>query len=157
MRQGVADIYGRAEVSQQINDRYADSFATIEEKTSLAELTKDLGKRTTWKGRPVRPLNPLADEDVRLFEAVSRGEFLIGGFRNRDLRAILFTELPATPAAAKPQSTKVTRLIRLLRAHGLIAKIEKTHRYLVTENGAAKLTALLAARHANTKKLLLAA
>jgi hypothetical protein len=48
-------------------------------------------------------------------------------------------------------------LLRLLRAHGLVDKIEKSHRYLVTEKGSAKLTALLAARHANTKKLLLAA
>jgi hypothetical protein len=157
MRQGVADVAGRAEASQQINARYADSLATVEEKTSLAEMTKDLGKPTTWQGRPVRALNPLADEDVRLLEAVSRGDFLISGFRNRDLRAVLFAELPATPAVAKAQSAKVTRLIRLLRAHGLIDKIERSHRYLVTENGATKVTALLAARHANTKKLLLAA
>jgi hypothetical protein len=157
MRQGVVDIAGRAEASQQINARYADSLATVEEKTSLAELTKDLGKPTAWQGRPVRALNPLADEDVRLLEAVSRGDFLISGFRNRDLRAILFAELPATAATAKAQSAKVTRLIRLLRAHGLIDKIEKSHRYLLTANGAAKVTALLAARHANTKKLLLAA
>jgi hypothetical protein len=61
-------------------------LATVEEKTSLAELTKDLGKPTAWKGRSVRALNPLADEDVRLLEAVSRGDFLISGFRNRDLR-----------------------------------------------------------------------
>jgi hypothetical protein len=157
MRQGVADIAGRAQASQQINARYADSLAAVEEKVSLAEMTKELGKPTAWQGRPVRALNPLADEDVRLLEAVSRGDFLISGFRNRDLRAILFAELAATPATAKAQSAKVTRLIRLLRAHGLIDKIEKSHRYLVTANGAAKVTALLAARHANTKKLLLAA
>lgn len=157
MRQGVVDLAGRAEVSQQINERYAESLATVEDQTPLAELTKDLGKRTTWKGRPVRALNPLADEDVRLLEAASRGDFLISGFRNRDLRALLFAELPATSAAAKAQSAKVTRLLRLLRAHGLIDKIAKTHRYQVTEKGAAKLSALLAARKANTKQLLQAA
>jgi hypothetical protein len=158
MRQGVADVYGRAEVSQKINGRYADSLATVEDKTPLAELTKDLGKRTTWKGRSVRPLNPLAEEDVRLLEAVSRGEFLIAGFRNRDLRAILFREQPTTTEAeAKRQSTKVTRLLRLLRAHGLIAKIAKTHRYQVSEKGSARLSAILAARRANTKQLLQAA
>jgi hypothetical protein len=157
MRQGVVDLPGRAEVCKQINARYAESLATVEEKTSLAEITKDLGKRTAWKGRSVRAINPLADEDVRLLEAVHRGDFLINGFRNRDLRAILFPELPATPAAAKAQSAKVTRLLRLLRAHALIDKIIKSHRYMVSEKGATKLTALLAARHANTKQLLLAA
>jgi hypothetical protein len=124
----------------------------------FTELTKDLGKRTTWKGRSVRPLNPLAEEDVRLLEAVSRGEFLIAGFRNRDLRDLLFHDQPATTELeAKRQSTKVTRLLRLLRAHGLIAKIAKTHRYQVSEKGQVRLSALLAARRANTKQLLQAA
>jgi hypothetical protein len=157
MRQGVADVPSRAEASQQINARYADSLATVVDKTPLAELTQDLGKRTTWKGRAVRALNPLAIEDVRLLEAVSRGEFLISGFRNRDLRALLFTEPAATPAAAKAQAAKTTRLIRLLRAHGLIDKIAGTHRYQITPTGSGKVTALLAARNADTKRLLQAA
>jgi hypothetical protein len=157
MRQGVADLPARAEASQVINERYANSLATIEDKTPLAELTKDLGEPTVWKGRKVRALNPLADKDVRLLEAVSRGEFLISGFRNRDLRTILFPEPPATSAEAKSQSAKVTRMIRLLRAHALIDKIAKSHRYQVTEKGAARLSVLLAARRADTKQLLQAA
>jgi hypothetical protein len=158
MRQGVADIHGRAEVSQKINARYADSLASVEDKTPLAELTKDLGKQTSWKGRNVRPLNPLAPEDVRLLETVSRGEFLLSGFRNRDLRAVLFADQPApSEAQARKQSAKVTRLLRLLRAHGLIAKIAKTHRYQVSDRGRDCLSALLAARRANTKQLLQAA
>jgi hypothetical protein len=157
MRQGVVDVPERAKASRQINERYADSLATVADKTPLAELTNDLGKRTVWKGRPARALNPLAIEDVRLLEAVSRGEFLISGFRNRDLRALLFTQLPATPSEKKSNAAKVTRLIRLLRAHGLIDKISKTHRYLITEQGIAKVSALLAARRADTKQLLQAA
>jgi hypothetical protein len=98
-------------------------------------------------------VNPLAEEDVRLLETVSRGEFLISGFRNRDLRAILFPNQPAqTAAETKKQSAKVTRLLRLLRAHHLIAKIAKTHRYQVSKQGSEQLSALLAARRANTGK-----
>jgi hypothetical protein len=157
MRQGVADVSERAKASRQINERYADSLATVADKTPLAELTNDLGERKVWHGRPARALNPLVIEDVRLLEAVSRGEFLISGFRNRDLRALLFTQLPTTPSEAKSQAAKITRLIRLLRAHGLIDKIPKTHRYLLSEQGAAKVSALLAARRADTKQLLQAA
>ena len=157
MRQGVADVPERAKVSRQINERYADSLATVADQTPLAELTDELGKRAVWNGRKVRALNPLALEDVRLLEAVSRGEFLINGFRNRDLRARLFAQLPATPQEAKSQAAKVTRQIRLLRAHGLIDKIKQTHRYLVTEKGTATIAALLAARRADTQQLLQAA
>jgi hypothetical protein len=153
MRQGVADVAARAEVSQAINARYAESLATTVAPTPLGELTKGMTARTTWKGRPVRALNPLADGDLRLLEAVSRGEFQMSGFRNRDLRAILFGEGASCPS----HSAKVTRLLRLLRAHGLITRIEKTHRYQLTPEGAGKVSAVLAARRADTKTLLQAA
>jgi hypothetical protein len=89
LRKGVADMHRRAEVGQKINERYAEALATVAEKTPLAELTGDLGQRTSWKGRPVRALNPLASEDVALLEAINHGEFLLNGFRNRDLRGRL--------------------------------------------------------------------
>jgi hypothetical protein len=158
MRKGVADLHRRAEVGRKINERYAASLATVEETTPLGELTADLGKRQHWRGRSVRALNPLAAEDVALLEAVSRGEFVIGGFRNRDIRTILYADRgSADPAQAKTQAGKVTRLLRLLRGHGIIAKIPKTHRYQLTDKGRNTLSALLAARKANTKQLLQAA
>ena len=121
-------------------------------------MAADLGKRQHWHGKSVRALNPLATEDVALLEAVSRGEFLISGFRNRDIRAVLYSNREAVdPVEVKAQSGKVTRLLRLLRGHGIIAKISKTHRYQLTDKGRSALSALLAARKANTKQLLQAA
>ncbi len=158
MRQGVADLHQRAEVGRKINERYAASLATVEETAPLGEVAADLGKRQHWHGKSVRALNPLATEDVALLEAVSRGEFLISGFRNRDIRPILYSNREAVdPVEAKAQSGKVTRLLRLLRGHGIIAKISKTHRYQLTDTGRIALSALLAARKANTKQLLQAA
>src|SRR3954453_622939 len=158
LRKGVADIHRRAELGAKINERYAEALATVEDPTPLGELTRDLGKPTTWKGRSVRALNPLAPEDVQLLEAINRGEFVINGFRNRDLRALLFTDpAPASPGEAKRQAAKVTRLLGLLPPPGVIAKVPKTHRYLVSPQGRSKVTALLAARQADTEKLLKAA
>jgi hypothetical protein len=158
LRKGVADLHRRAEVSQKINDRYVASLASVAEPQTLAEVTKDLGKRTTWKGRSVRALNPLAPEDAALLEAVSRGEFLISGFTNRDLRQILFPKSSAAgPTERKRLSAKVSRLLRMLRAHGLITKEQKANRYKVSERGRTILAVLLAARQARTKQLLEAA
>ena len=157
LRQGVADLHQRAEVSRKITERYAESLATVEEKTPLAELVDDLGQRQQWKGRAVRALNPLAAQDVKLLEAVSRGEFLIAGFRNRDIRALLFGQASSDAAEGRRQSGQVTRRFQLLRGHGIIVKIAKTHRYQLTEKGRNCLSALLAARQANTKQLLEAA
>jgi hypothetical protein len=158
LRKGVADMHRRAEISEKINDRYVASLATVEEKQTLAEVTKDLGQRVEWKGRTIRALNPLSAEDASLFEAVSQGGFMIAGFSNRQVRAILFPHAEGLDATEQKRlSAKVTRLLRLLRGHGLIAKVSKTHRYQVTEKGRTSLSAVLAARQANTKLLLQAA
>ncbi len=86
-----------------------------------------------------------------LIEAVNRGEFTLLGFRNRDLRAILSSN--ETNLSDKQKMTKMTRLLRLLSAHGLIVKISQTHRYQLTNQGRQAITALLAARASNSRKL----
>src|SRR5262249_28515558 len=101
LRKGVADLHRRAEGGARINERYAEALATVEEATPLGESACELGRPRTWKGRSVRALNPLAAADVALLEAVNRGEVLLNGFRNRDLRAVLFpAAAPASPEAA---------------------------------------------------------
>jgi hypothetical protein len=158
LRKGVADLHRRAQVSAKINDRYIDSLASVAEPQTLAELTEDLTKRTIWKGQPVRGLNPLAAEDAALLAAVSRGEFLISGFSNRDIRNLLFAPDPsADQAEQKRRSAKVTRLFRILRGHHLIIKEHHANRYKLTERGRTQLSSLLAARQATTQQLLQAA
>ena len=102
--------------------------------------------------RRVRALNPLAAADAALLEAVSRPEFMVNGLRNRDLRQLLYGAPPAA-AERRRQAAAVTRKLRLLRAHGLISKVLKTHRYLVTPGGRETCTALLAARNASVEQL----
>jgi DNA-binding IclR family transcriptional regulator len=62
---------------------------------------------------------------------VSRGEFATVGFRNRDLRRLLHpTTDAASPADVRRLAAKeVSRQLRLLRAHGVVQKFSKTHRY----------------------------
>ena len=103
-------------------------------------------------GRRARALNPLSPHDSALLQAVNRGEFKINGFRNRDLRALLFTA-KATDQEQKRRSGVITRKLALLRAHGLIKKVSGTHRYVLTEKGSTTITALLAARQANINQL----
>ena len=51
------------------------------------------------------------------------------------------------------ESAAITRKLRLLRGHGLISKVPKTHRYVLTDAGRQATAALLAARNANATKL----
>jgi hypothetical protein len=157
LRKGVADVPRRAEVSQAANERYLDSLAAVEQTTPLAELTAPLCKATRFHGRSVRALNPLAATDARLLEAVNRGEFAVNGFRNRDLQPWLYPSQARTPAERRRRSARTSRQLRMLRAHGLIKKVAKTHRYQLTDLGRLAITALLAARQADTTKLTAAA
>ena len=61
------------------------------------------------------------------------------------------------PAEIRRRSGAVTRKLRLLRAHKLIRKIPRTHRYKLTRKGRAAITALLLARQLDTTQLAPAA
>ena len=157
LRRGVADAHRRAEVCQAANERYLDSLSAAESSTPLGELAAGLCQPVRWKKQRVRALNPLSAEDAKLLEAVGSGEFLVNGFRNRDLREKLYGEAPADAKVLRRQSAAVTRKLRMLRAHGLINKLPGTNRYLLNKKGRACITALLAARAVDTAKLTKAA
>lgn len=157
LRKGVADMARRAEISQAANERYLESLATVDETTPLEQLVKDVCRPVQWKGGRVRALNPLAKEDAALLAAVNRGEFLLHGFRNRDLVPLLYSSGRVSTQERRRRASRVTRKLRMLRAHGLIKKIPHTHRYQLTEHGRTIITALLAAQQANTSQLLKAA
>ena len=128
MRKGVADLQRRAEVSQASNDRYAAAMASAKCPKPLKELAGGVCRRTHEGKRPVRALNPMGQEDARLLETVNRGEFNLNGFRNRDVRMHLYAQPTSDVKQQKKRSAAVTRKLRLLRAHGLIKKVPKTHR-----------------------------
>lgn len=153
MRKSVADVSRRAHVSQAANERYLKALAAVEPGQPLGELTSELCQPVTWQGRRARALNPFSGEDAELLAAVSRGEFTLNGFRNRDLRVLLHGNQAATPEVVRRQSSAITRRLRLLRAHGLITKVTKTHRYTLTDQGRLAITALLTAKNADAAKL----
>lgn len=156
MRKGVGDIARRAEVSAASNRRYLEALAAVATPLPLKTLTDGLSRPVTWQGKRARGLN-LLGEDATVLLGLGGGEFLINGFRNRDVQALRFGA-PATEAAERRRrSGQVTRTLRLLRAHGLIHKVPRTHRYLVSEKGRQVIAALHAAREADIQKLTHAA
>jgi len=152
MRRGVADLKRRAEVSLNANNRYLTALAAIESKTPLHEHVDQICKPIRRNGSRARALNPWAPADALLLQSINRGEFKINGFRNRDLRALLFKG-KVSDEEQKRRAGKVTRKLALLRAHGLVKRISGTHRYVLTEKGSKVCTSLLAARNANINDL----
>jgi len=157
MRKGVADVHRRTEVSQAANDRYANALASVDDTRSVGELASRLCRPVERNGRRARPLNPYGPEDARLLDVISRGEFTLNGFRNRDLRVQLFDDETASKQEQRQHAAAVTRKLALLRTHRLIKKVHGTHRYLLTAQGRVVVTALIAARNANANSLTMLA
>jgi hypothetical protein len=154
MRKGVADLDRRAEVSHAANNRLAESLATPAQTTTLGELLKPLGKPVLHNGcRKARALNPLTGADGTLLRTLAQGAFLLEGFRNRDVRRALHGQ-PPDDQQRQRQAAQVTRQLALLRAHALIVKIAKTHRYQLSASGRRIVTALLAAHATDVTTLV---
>jgi hypothetical protein len=147
MRHGVADMHRRAEVSQRANERYWDGLSAVDDSTRFSEFTRTLEQPCQYQGRRVRALHLFQAGDHQLLQAVNRGEFLIRGFRNRDLQPLLYEPVhphsPLSPKEKRRHSAAISRKLRILRAHGLIQKVPKTHRYQVTSHGRLAITAVL--------------
>ncbi len=143
MRKSIADIVRRAQVSQASNERYLDALASLNTDIPINKLVQPVCRSVIWNGRPVRALRPWYEEDRSLIQAISRGEFNLNGFRNRDLLSLLFPNSLSSPAERRRAAARVTRKLRMLRAHGVIRKVSKTHRYVVTKKGRPISTAIL--------------
>lgn len=153
LRNGVADLFRRTRLSQAANERYAEALAAIDAPLRFGEIVDRLARPAEIHGRRVRGLRLWDPGDLALLRAVNRGEFVITGLRNRDLRALLHSERPPDAAEDRRRSTRTGRLLRLLRAHRILRKVPKTHRYLVTPFGRRTIAALLAANDATVEQL----
>ncbi len=153
MRKGIADARARAEVSDKANQRYIDAIATVSSPITLASVTRSLCDPVVWKKQRIRGLNPLHEPDAQLLEVVSKGEFLLHGLRNRDLRAVFFPDPTDKPREKRRRSAQISRKLRMLRAHGLLSKLPNTHRYVVSDKGRRVITALIAARQTDINRL----
>jgi hypothetical protein len=156
LRRSVADTYRRAEVSQGCNERYLESLAGVAAPATVSELVSPWCQPKTESGdngRRVRALNPLAAQDAALLTAVSDPKWQLDGLRNRDLTEALYGAAPGDEGERKRRSAKVSRLLRLLRAHGILQKVPHSYRYRVRAESRDALLALLAARQANAETL----
>jgi len=154
LRKGVVDMQPRSQLCQEINERHAEFLAAAADTEPVGTLVEAISLPMQWRGRRARALNPLASGDVQLLEIVSRGDFLINGFRNRDVREARYGTDSVAAAERRRQSAAVTRQLRLLQAHDLARKQAGSHRYQLTEKGQRTITAVLAVRRVDAAKLM---
>jgi hypothetical protein len=146
MGKGVAHFRRYAQVSAACNARYLNALAAVPVRLPALEQLDGLCQPTHRDGVSYGGFNPLRAEDARLFEALLNGAHAINGLRNADLRRALYPHPPADDEEARRRSARVSRLLRKLRAHGLLAKVPRARLYRLTLSGAQRLGAILSYR-----------
>ena len=131
------------QIGLRANSAYLEALTEVDDPTVVYQKLDRLCEPQKLAGKQIRPLNPLRKKDRVLFEAVVRGEFLVNGFKASMIAAHLGMNYPKERNERKRHVAKVNRKMRLLRGHGLIARIPHSHRYRVTCIGMGMMNAVI--------------
>jgi hypothetical protein len=153
LRKGIADIPLRATVSQQVNNRVLDNLASLQDATPVGEFLGDVTKSVVKAGRRFRALDTMG-KDLAILQAISNPAFSVSGLTNKMLRESLKGSGAKSRLTDKRLSARISRHLRMLRAHGIIQKLPRQNRYLVTLKGVRVTNMLNAFLAASTENLL---
>jgi hypothetical protein len=153
LRKSVTDMGRRVEICRAANERYLEALGVGGAPWPTPPMLDPVSRRIVHEGRNYRALRPIDPEEARLFAVLLDGRFLLQGFRNKDVRRRLFRCPGDDPAARKQASGRTTRLLRLLRAHGLIRKVSRTFYYRVTRKGTHVMSTALRLREVDVAAL----
>ena len=132
MCKGVGNLHHYQSHALACNHRYLNALAVVDDPTPGYDDLKKLTERQRCNGQSYAGFNPARQEEARLFAAVLAGDHVAQGFRNKDIRTALFDKAASQP---RRPSAAVGRLLKRLHVRGLIAKVPRTRRWRVTEEG----------------------
>jgi hypothetical protein len=153
MKKHIYSLPPLADILRASNRRYLEFISAIDDDSPGREKLEKISNRSTGGKERFRGLHFFAKDDTEILEAVSRGEFNISGFRRKHLCRHL---------GSKTKS-QVSRILKRLRAFGLIKKVGKTYKYYLTAFGklviatAAKLRELVIIPQLNIRRIPIAA
>ena len=145
MNKGVANFYHYHAVARAANRRYLTALAVVDGPCATRKQLDRVCAPARSRGHRCRGLNLLRSGEQRLFLAVLQGAHRLHGFRNEDIARYL-EPAPRDAATRRRRTARVSRQLKLLRAHGLIAKVPHSYRYRVTPKGEALMSAAIRLR-----------
>lgn len=125
MKKSIYSLKDLVTLLHDANRRYIEFLAAIDDPTNGIKRLDKVSKPVRADNRTYRGFNLFDGDDLKLFTAIVRGEFMISGFKNADLRK----HLPGKKMG------QVSALIRRLRKHGIIKKARHCYKYYLTALG----------------------
>ena len=149
MGKSISNLYRYAEISKACNQRFLDAMTDIVPVKSTIEEIEKICSGKKQNGKKVTGFNVWSPDVVRIMETVCDGRFIIQGFRNKDIREKILPDVKDL----KKRSSKTSRILKKLRQHGLIKKVQRSRRYHITSKGRRIMGALIELRRKDYPQL----
>jgi len=141
MRLGIADIVPRTKICSSRINNITEQMATLENDITVGELISKVSNPITNGGKRYRGLD-VTGKDLPLLRCIADPKYSVDAITNKDLQLLLSKTAWANRLTGRGLSGRISRHLRLMREHGLIKKMPKQHKYLLTAKGRALTTAL---------------
>jgi hypothetical protein len=125
LKKSIYSLGDLADLLRAANRRYLEFISELDDPSAGRKLLNQVCEPKRQQGRSYKGLNFFHAADQILIETLARGEYLIHGLRNKDLRQHL------------PQlnTSQISRRLKSLRLHGLIKRVGRTYKYYLSELG----------------------
>jgi len=153
MRKGIADIVIRTQVCSDRIKNLTEQVASLEEEdVTVGEILSKVTKAVTSGDKRFRGLD-VTGKDLPLLQAVADPKYNADAITNKLLQSALDNSPWANGLGGCKLSARIGRHLRLLREHGIIKKLPRQHKYILTAKGRALTTALYQFMGANIRDL----
>jgi hypothetical protein len=124
LKKNIYSLSFLGEILKASNKRYLEFISAFDNKEIGRKRLEKVTSSKNESNRNYKGFNFFNKDDLTVLLTIIRGEFNINGFRNKNLQKLLgFT------------GSKISRLIKRLRIHGLIKKVSDSYKYYITKIG----------------------
>jgi predicted transcriptional regulator len=124
LKKNIYSLSFLAEILKAANKRYLDFIAAFDNQEVGRKRLQHITGSRKENNRNYKGFNFFSRDDLSILLAILHGEFNINGFRNKHIKKLL-----------NWSSSKVSRLIKRLRVHGLVKKATDSYKYYITKMG----------------------
>lgn len=125
MKKNIYSLYALGKLLKNSNSRYLEFISAVDDNTKGNKNLMKISEPVFHNDRSLKGFNFFNQFDLKIFRLISRGEFLVNGFRNKNIK-MFFESL---------NSSAISRILKRLLGRRIIKKVKKTFKYYVTKPG----------------------
>jgi hypothetical protein len=145
MGKGVGNLPRYLQVGAQANRRYLEALAQVQQHGKAIRELDSLCQPVSKDGNRYAKLQPLSRSQREAFRVLMSAGHLIQGVRNREVREALYgCDDRRDQLEQRKLCARVSRMLRKLKGHGLISRVQHANLYRVTPRGHRIMSAVLA-------------